>query len=106
MITFRSKRTSGTSLVVQWLRLPASTVGDAGSVPDVGSKILHVTYWQSKKKKKTPNKRLALFLWGALLWYKKQLTITHLKDNSMVFSTFPVVVPCCCLITKLCPTLL
>ena len=93
MITFRSKMTSGTSLVVQWLRLPGSTVGGAGSVPDGGSKILRVTYWQSKKKKKkTPNKRLALFLWGALLWYKKQLTITHLKYNSMVFSTFPVVV--------------
>ena len=73
MITFRSKRTSGTSLVVQWLRLPASTVGDAGSVPDVGSKILHVTYWQSKKKKRHQIRGWLYFCGGLCCGIKNSL---------------------------------
>lgn len=32
----------GTSLVVQWLRPYASSAGDAGSIPDEGTKIPHV----------------------------------------------------------------
>ena len=46
----RSKLLLGTSLVVQWLRLPAFTVGGAGSIPDGGSEILHATSWHSQKK--------------------------------------------------------
>ena len=38
-----------TSLVVQWLRLPASTVGGMGSIPGRGTKILHAA-WRSQKK--------------------------------------------------------
>ena len=34
---------SGTSLVVQWLRLHASTTGDAGLIPGQGIKIHHAT---------------------------------------------------------------
>ena len=33
----------GTSLVVQWLRLYASTAGGTGSIPCQGTKILHDT---------------------------------------------------------------
>ena len=41
----------GTSLEVQWLRLCTSTAGGVGSIPDQGTKILHVV--RQKKKKKT-----------------------------------------------------
>ena len=44
---------SGTSLVVQWLRLCASTVGDTGSIRGQGTKMLHamhaMRYGQSRK---------------------------------------------------------
>ena len=39
----------GTSLVVQWLRLHASTAGGTGSIPGLGTKTLH-TAWYDKKK--------------------------------------------------------
>ena len=35
------RRVVGTSLVAQWLRLCASTVGGMGSIPGGGTKILH-----------------------------------------------------------------
>ena len=41
----------GTSLVVQWLRLHASTAGDAGSIHVKGTKILHAACGVAKKKK-------------------------------------------------------
>ena len=40
---------SGTSLLVQCLRLHASTAGGTGSIPGQGTKILPAT-WQKKKK--------------------------------------------------------
>ena len=40
-----------TSLAVQWFRLCASTAGDVGSIPGLGTKILYAT-WHSQKKKK------------------------------------------------------
>ena len=40
----------GTSLVVQWLRLCASTAGGISLVPGQETKILHVS-WGSQKKK-------------------------------------------------------
>ena len=40
-----------TSLVVQWLRICASTVGGLGSVPDWGTKILHATQCRQKSTK-------------------------------------------------------
>ena len=49
----------GSSLVVQWLRLQASTAGGTGLTPGGENKILHVTWHGQKKKKKRfkPNTR-------------------------------------------------
>ena len=44
----------GTSLVVQWLRLHASTAGGTGSIPGGGTKIPHAT--QPKKEKEEEEK--------------------------------------------------
>ena len=38
-------RVIGTSLVVQWLGVHASTTGGTGSIPGQGTKILHATQW-------------------------------------------------------------
>ena len=40
----------GTSLVVQWLGLHASTTGGLGLIANWGTKILYAT-WHGKKKK-------------------------------------------------------
>ena len=45
---------SRTSLVVQWLRLGASTAGGMGSIPDQGIKIA-VQRGQNKYKQNPPN---------------------------------------------------
>ena len=42
-----------TSLVVQWLRLHASTAGGTGSIPGQGTKIPHATQSSQKKKRLT-----------------------------------------------------
>ena len=36
--------------MVQWLRLPVSTGGDAGSIPGRGTKVLHAAWCDQKKK--------------------------------------------------------
>ena len=41
-----------TSLVVQWLRLQASTAWGMGLIPGQGSKILHAIWCGQKRKKK------------------------------------------------------
>ena len=41
---------SGTSLVVQWLRLCASNAGGADSIPGRGTKIPHAMQCGKKKK--------------------------------------------------------
>ena len=41
---------SGTFLAVQWLRLCASTAGDAGSIPGQGTKILHAAQTAKEKE--------------------------------------------------------
>ena len=46
------------SLAVQWLRLHASTSGDAGSIPDQGTKIPHTR--QHDKKKKSVSYKVSL----------------------------------------------
>ena len=43
-----------TSLVVQWLRLRASTAGGMGSIPGWGTKILHAV-WRGQNKQTTYN---------------------------------------------------
>ena len=45
--------TVGTSLVVQWLKLQASSAGGVGSIPGWGSKIPHAARCGQKKKNKT-----------------------------------------------------
>ena len=42
------RRTPGTSLVVQWLRLHASTAGYMGLIHDLRTKILHAA-WHNQK---------------------------------------------------------
>ena len=44
------KISTGTSLVVQWLRLCTSTARGMGSIPGWGAKILHAA-WLGKKIK-------------------------------------------------------
>ena len=39
----------GTSLAIQWLRLPASIAKDADSIPGQGTMILHAA-WLGQKK--------------------------------------------------------
>ena len=47
------KPKNGTSLVVQWLRLRASSAGAVGSIPGRGTKIQRAKHKiQNKKKKK------------------------------------------------------
>ena len=49
----------GTSLVVQWLGLCASTAGDAGSIPSQGTEILSVLRrGQNTKKQKRKSSHL------------------------------------------------
>ena len=46
------KRKTGTFLVVQWLRIRASTAGGVGSIPGVGrSNILHASQCSQKNKR-------------------------------------------------------
>ena len=45
----------GTSLEVQWLRLPASNAGDVGLIPGQGTKTPHAEqHSQKKERKKEP----------------------------------------------------
>ena len=46
----------GTSLVVQWLILHASTAGGTGWIPGWGTKIPQAT-WRGQKKKKVTHER-------------------------------------------------
>ena len=48
----------GTSLVVQWLRLCASIVGDTGSIPGQGTKIPHAAQCGQKKLNKIKDRKL------------------------------------------------
>ena len=47
----KENRERGSFLVVQWLRLCASTAGDMGWIPGQGAKISHAM-WQGQKEKK------------------------------------------------------
>ena len=52
MKLFRNCENGGTFLVVQWLRIYASTIGGLVSIPTRGIKILHATWYGQKTKKK------------------------------------------------------
>ena len=49
---FSKMKWIGTYLVVQWLRLHASTARDVGSIPGWGTKIPHAMWCSQKVKKK------------------------------------------------------
>ena len=51
LLGLKEKDDHGTSLVVQWLRLHASTAGDTGSIPGQGTKILHYMQCTPPQKK-------------------------------------------------------
>ena len=53
----RKKPMTGTSLVVQWLRLRSPNAGGIGSIPGQGTRIPHATRWGQKKKKKVYDPR-------------------------------------------------
>ena len=52
----RKRRTLGTSLVVQWLRLCAPTARSTGLIPDGGTKVLHALKCSQGEKKKEGKK--------------------------------------------------
>ena len=54
---FLLKRTIGTCLVVQWLRVHAPNAEGMTSIPGWGTKILHAKWYGLKKKKKKKNKK-------------------------------------------------
>ena len=62
-------RHTGTSLTIQWLRLPASNVWGVGSVPDGGTKIPHAMRCSKTK----PNQGLEI----TILWEVTQKKKTH-----------------------------
>ena len=53
------KNIAGTSQVVQWLRLHASTAGSTGSIPGWGTKIPHAAC-MAKKNQKTNKQNIGL----------------------------------------------
>ena len=44
---------SGTSLVVQWVRLCTSTAGGTSSIPGQGTEIPHAAWWPKQTNKET-----------------------------------------------------
>ena len=58
MTIWKKKQKARTSLVVQWLRLLASTAGDTGSIPGPGTKIPYAMQCSQKKKKEAIPKAL------------------------------------------------
>ena len=62
-----SLKDAGTSLAIQWLRLPAFAAGGVGSIPDQGNKILHAVWCSQKlKRKMTQAKRISSGLFSRL----------------------------------------
>ena len=57
----KTTTTFGTSLVVQWLRLPASDAGGTGSIPGGGTKIPHATQLGQKTNKENNNNKTTTF---------------------------------------------
>ena len=63
LLGLKQKDDHGTSLVVQGLRLCASTAGDTGSIPGQGTKILHYMQCGQKKKDKDDQLKPPHLLW-------------------------------------------
>ena len=69
----------GTSLVVQWLRLQASTAGGTGSIPGRGTEILHAAWHGQKKKPETwCRKRSKTY---NVLWWEREAYTLGTKRN-------------------------
>ena len=67
----------GDFLVVQWLRLHASTAGGTGSIPGWGTKIPHAT-WHGPEKKKKKRKILvksAVWHWRKSMGFENKFEI-------------------------------
>ena len=64
MVTYQSgfKCIVGSSLVVQWLGLCASTAGGSGLIPDRGTEILQATQCGHKRKNKKNISLLFVYL--------------------------------------------
>ena len=58
--------------MVQWLKLCASTVGGAGSIPGWGTKIPHALWYSQKTNKLKKKKKISL---------KKKNNKEHVKDR-------------------------
>ena len=78
---------SGTSLVVQWLRLCDSNAGSAGSIPGWGSKILHVLQCGKKKKKETASSSWSGWNWKVSLGGDGQEAGTSLLASHLDFES-------------------
>ena len=85
-------REAPTSLPVQWLGLCASTAGGTGSIPGVGTKILHATWSiqkqnKNKKGRKASASQIAFHThWTDLFWRKYQWYSTKEGKNSNILS--------------------
>ena len=79
-----TRKAAGTSLVVQWLRLHASTAGGAGLTLSQGTKIPHAAWCGQKKKKKkkksnsTGKKMMVAFNWQLAHSHSRQTDISGL----------------------------
>ena len=63
-VTYLTSDVDGTSLVIQWVRLYASTAGGMGLIPGWGTKIPHAVALPKGKNKqaKNPNKHKTIDL--------------------------------------------
>ena len=59
----KDKKSLGTSLAAQWLTLHTFPLGTTSSIPDWGTKILHVVWYsQIKKKERERRKKTSLLI--------------------------------------------
>ena len=75
---FFQKTLSGTSLVVQWLRLYASNAGGMGKIPSWGTKIptCHAALHAPPKKKKKKNVCVCVCIYIYVYMYEKKKTLS------------------------------
>ena len=92
LMSLSRKGEAPTSLPVQWLGLCASTAGGTGSIPGVGTKILHAAWSiqkqnKNKKGRKASASQIAFHThWTDLFWRKYQWYSTKEGKNSNILS--------------------